>query len=63
VRRVAPDELLAAAERGEADLVIVSPRLFARLDKDRHSEPPPGELAARRERRANFTVVRVLGKV
>ena len=57
-----PNELAAAVERGEADLVVVSPRLLTRLDKDFITEPPPGELAARRIRRANFVVVRIVGK-
>jgi 4-amino-4-deoxy-L-arabinose transferase-like glycosyltransferase len=61
VRRLPPSELIGAVERGEGDLVVVSPRLLLRLDKDFALEPPPGEEAARRRRRAGFMVARIVG--
>ena len=61
VVRYQPDDLWEAVERGESDLVVVSPRLLTRLDKDFITEAPPGEAEARRERRANFVVVRIVG--
>jgi hypothetical protein len=60
VRRLAPEQLAEAAERGEADIVIASPRVLTRLDKDFITEPLPGEAEARRSRRMNFVVFRVL---
>ena len=50
-----------AVERGESDLVVVSPRLLTRLDKDFITVTPPGESEARRERRASFVVARIAG--
>jgi hypothetical protein len=61
VRRYQPNELAIAVERGESDLVVVSPRLLSRLVKDFVTEAPPGETEARRERRAGFMVVRIVG--
>jgi hypothetical protein len=61
VRRYQPADLALAVERGESDLVVVSPRLLARLDKDFITEAPPGEDEARRRRRAGFVVVRIVG--
>lgn len=61
VRRYQADDLWDAVERGESDLVVVSPRLLTRLDKDFVTEAPPGEADARRQRRASFVVVRIVG--
>ena len=52
----------SAVDRGESDLVIVSPRLLTRLDKDFITEPPPGEIEARARRRAPFAIVRIVGQ-
>ena len=61
VQRHQPDELWEAVERGVSDLVVVSPRLLTRLDKDFITEPPQGEAEARRQRRAGFVIVRIVG--
>jgi 4-amino-4-deoxy-L-arabinose transferase-like glycosyltransferase len=61
VRRYQPNDLAVAVERGESDLVVVSPRLLTRLDKDFVTEAPPGEEEARARRRASFVVVRIVG--
>lgn len=62
VRRLQPNDLAVAVERGESDLVVVSPRLLTRLDKDFITEPPPGEAEARRQRRAGFVVARIVDR-
>jgi hypothetical protein len=62
VRRYQPADLAEAVERGEGDLVVVSPRLHARLDKDFILEAPPGEDEARGRRRAGFAVLRIVGR-
>ena len=61
VRRYQADDLWDAVERGESDLVVVSPRLLTRLDKDFITESPPGE-ARPAERRASFVVARIAGR-
>lgn len=60
-RRLQPDELVRAVERGEAEIVVVSQRLAARLGKDFETAAPPGEDEARRRRRAGFIVLRIVG--
>jgi hypothetical protein len=62
VRRYQPNDLAVAVERGESDLVVVSPRLLARLDKDFVIEAPQGEAEARRQRRAGFLVARIVSQ-
>lgn len=61
VRRYQPNDLVRAVERGEGSVVVVSPRLLIRLDKDFAVEVPPGENEARKRRRAGFVVVRIVG--
>ena len=61
VKRYQPNDLAVAVERGESDLVVVSPRLLTRLDKDFITEAPPGEAEARGRRRAPFVIVRIVG--
>jgi 4-amino-4-deoxy-L-arabinose transferase-like glycosyltransferase len=61
VQRYQPNDLAEAVERGEGDIVVVSPRLHTRLDKDFITEAPPGEDEARKRRRASFVVVRIVG--
>jgi 4-amino-4-deoxy-L-arabinose transferase-like glycosyltransferase len=61
VRHAQPNDLLLAVERGQANVVVVSPRVLLRLDKDFIVEAPPGEVEARRRRRAGFVVVRIVG--
>jgi 4-amino-4-deoxy-L-arabinose transferase-like glycosyltransferase len=61
VRRAQPNDLLLAVERGQANVVVVSPRVSLRLNKDFITEAPPGEVEARRRRRAGFVVVRIVG--
>lgn len=61
VRRLQPNDLAQAAERGEGTVVVVSPRLLARLDKEFVLEAPPGEEEARRRRRAGFMIARIVG--
>jgi hypothetical protein len=63
VRALQPADLVAAAERDEVDLAIVSPRLLTRLDKEVILEDPPGEAEARRRRRLAFAVVRIVRPV
>jgi hypothetical protein len=63
VRALQPNDLALAVERGESDLVVVSPRLLARLDKEAILEDPPGEVDARRRRRLAFAVVRIVRPV
>lgn len=62
VRRYQPNDLAAAVERGESDLVVVSPRLLTRLDKDFITEAPPGEAEARGRRRAGFVIARIVDR-
>lgn len=61
VRRYQPNDFAQAIERHEGDIVVVSPRLLTRLDKDFITESPPGEDEARKRRRAGFVVVRIVG--
>jgi 4-amino-4-deoxy-L-arabinose transferase-like glycosyltransferase len=61
VRRYQPDDVAQAIERHNGDVVVVSPRLLTRLDKDFITEAPPGEDDARTRRRARFVVVRIVG--
>jgi 4-amino-4-deoxy-L-arabinose transferase-like glycosyltransferase len=61
VRRYQPNDFAQAVERHEGDVVVVSPRLLTRLDKDFITEAPPGEDEARQRRRAGFVVVRIVG--